>query len=359
MITRLLSCELSHHFSPRANMSSSEITTPVSGLPPAAPQPPLSPPRRALLTVTNLSRFSKSAMAILIVSRFLPHEAASEYLALVPGKTLPYFWNVLTSSWLEKDTLLLLVHVVALVILGHHLEPVIGTKDYMKTALVSNACVGIGVFLLVLFLYLCAGGDERVLYVRLSGFQGVLAGLLMHVKLALPEAEVFTFRRLITVRAAHVPAAYVCACFAIGVATRRVLSMYAFPASGAFGTWVYLRYFRILGEGSATVGDGNAEHFSFTSFFPPVLFPLISRPADVVHRLFCGRRERRLAERRMAGAGGATITAGGGGVTTDDAAEAQRRRERGAKALADRLAEKQTAVAAAAATAGGRADHMV
>ena len=68
---------------------------------------------------------------------------------------------------------------------------------------------------------------------------------------------------------------------------------------------------------------------------------------NAAHEALCGRRQRRLAASYGVGSLHAGLAKHAGnlgsvrpGVTTDDAAEAQRRRERGAKALAERLALK-------------------
>ena len=71
--------------------------------------------------------------------------------------------------------------------------------------------------------------------------------------------------------------------------------------------------------------------------------PLLAPALDAAHEALCGRRQRRLAAAYGVGslhAGLAKHADAKPGVTTDDAAEAQRRRERGAKALAERLALK-------------------
>ena len=65
-----------------------------------------------------------------------------------------------------------------------------------------------------------------------------------------------------------------------------------------------------------------------------------------VHACCCGRRVARSVERRQLHDG---LASDKPGVTTRDAEEARRRRERGAKALAERLAEKQRQREAAAA----------
>jgi hypothetical protein len=132
--------------------------------------------------------------------------------------------------------------------------------------------------------------------------------------------------------------------FLVGVATGAdLLSTFGFACFGLYGGWVYLRHIQLRPEGELGVGDPS-EKMDLVSFLPRSAAPLLAPALDLAHEFLCGRRQRRLA----ASYGVGSLHAGLGkhavstkpGVTTDDAAEAQRRRERGAKALAERLALK-------------------
>jgi hypothetical protein len=122
-----------------------------------------------------------------------------------------------------------------------------------------------------------------------------------------------------------------------------LLSTFGFACFGLYGGWVYLRHIQLRPEGELGVGDPS-EKMDLVTFFPRSAAPLLAPALDLAHEFLCGRRQRRLA----ASYGVGSLHAGLGkhavstkpGVTTDDAAEAQRRRERGAKALAERLALK-------------------
>ena len=131
-----------------------------------------------------------------------------------------------------------------------------------------------------------------------------------------------------------------------------------------YGGWVYLRHIQLRPEGELGVGDPS-ERMDLVTFFPKRAAPLLAPALDAAHEALCGRRQRRLAASYDVGSLHAGLAKHAGnlgsarpGVTTDDAAEAQRRRERGAKALAERLAlkaKKKNASPRATDAATGRA----
>ena len=41
-----------------------------------------------------------------------------EYLALVPGNSIPYLWNVFTASWIETSAVALAVNCILVIIAG-------------------------------------------------------------------------------------------------------------------------------------------------------------------------------------------------------------------------------------------------
>ena len=245
-----------------------------------------------------------------------------------------------------------------------------GTREFVKFLLFITGFIGLSAFVTMLFVYY-ATRDEKMLYKKFNGFQGVVAGMLVGVKQVLPDSDVAL--RAIKIKCRHLPALHLTAMFAAAAATHQYLALFGFTFFGGFGGWLYVRYYQPRPDGTG-VGD-SGDHISFVSFFPGFMAPLLSPLADAVHACCCGRRERRLHTRfsAMTGGGGGSGGLGGGGgggggggrgtqskgVTTPDSEEAQRRRERGAKALAERLAEKQKKAAAAAAAASGGSDDAV
>jgi len=266
-----------------------------------------------------------------------------EHLALVPGHTVPRFWNVVTSSWVEKSFVGVAVAAAALIVLGRVVEPGMGAKELVRFLIFVSFFVGSCAFVLELCRFHFFGKDDKALFEHHCGFQGNVAGLLVVVKRDNPDAPV-NVRGLRWARREQLCGFHVIVTFLVGVATGAdLLSTFGFACFGLYGGWVYLRHIQLRPEGELGVGDPS-EKMDLVSFFPRSAAPLLAPALDLAHEFLCGRRQRRLA----ASYGVGSLHAGLGkhavstkpGVTTDDAAEAQRRRERGAKALAERLALK-------------------
>ena len=230
------------------------------------------------------------------------------------------------------------------------MEPAMGAKEYARFLAVCTACIGGAAFVSMLFLYY-GQRDEKILYEPICGFQGLVASLLVAVRQLMPDAPV-NFRGLRTLRCRHLPAIHLAAMTAVAALQGRYLEKFGFTFFGLYGAWAYLRYYQPRPDGGGH-GDASSEHMEFISFFPAFTAPVLGPFADGVHACCVGRRERRALSQMSAAQlhdGLAVVNAGNKpGVTTRDAEEAKRRRERGAKALAERLAEKQRQREAAAA----------
>lgn len=227
--------------------------------------------------------------------------------------------------------------------IGRIVEPAVGAKEYCRFLAVCTACVGCAAFVSMLFVYY-GRRDEKLLYEPFCGFHGVVASLLVAVRQLMPDAPV-NFRGLRTLKCRHLPAIHLGAMTLLAAVLGRYLEKFGFTFFGAYAAWAYLRYYQPRPDGQ--VGDPDSEHMEFVSFFPAPVAAVLGPFADGAHACCCGRRVSRAAERRQLhdGLGRSDKP----GVTTRDAEEARRRRERGAKALAERLAEKQRQREAAAA----------
>jgi len=54
------------------------------------------------------------------------------YLALLPGRTLPLFWNLITAGFLVSEPVLLVLDVGVLLMVARLVEPVHGSKEFLK-----------------------------------------------------------------------------------------------------------------------------------------------------------------------------------------------------------------------------------
>uniref|UniRef100_A0A1D1XS99 Transmembrane protein 115 n=1 Tax=Anthurium amnicola TaxID=1678845 RepID=A0A1D1XS99_9ARAE len=267
--------------------------------------------------------------------------SAVNYLALIPATTIPFAWNLITSGYLEQSLPGVIVVTLGLLFLGKLLEPIWGSREFMKFILVVNFLTSVCVFVTAIALYYITR-QESYLYTPISGFHGVLSGFLVGIKQIMPDQEVGLFF-LLKIKAKWLPSLLVLLSVALSLFTVEALSYLPTQIFGIYTSWIYLRYLQRKPETNLR-GDPS-DDFAFSTFFPGFLQPILDPVASVFHRLLCGRSE------IDAEAKGYTL--GGSPLPGSDPIDASRRRERGARALEERLAAEKTS----AAGADGGASH--
>lgn len=247
------------------------------------------------------------------------------YLALIPGKTLPCVWNVVTAGLVESNVWMLLFDATTLLLMAGHLEPTWGSKEFLKFVTVINTTVGVSAFVIMMSLYFCTG-SEYYLYGQLHGFHGVIGALFVALKQSIPEYEVKLFV-CISLKVKYLPVLLV---FTAIVISEVIMDddLVMFTLFGTYSGWMYLRYYQ-QNALTGTKGDPS-EAMMFSSFFPAVCRPFLDKVGNLCHKVMCSSR------------GAATNpndveTVMGTPLPGSDSSEAQRRRERGARALEERL----------------------
>ncbi|XP_072982498.1 rhomboid-like protein 19 [Typha latifolia] len=254
---------------------------------------------------------------------------ASSYLALIPAKTIPFAWNLITAGYIEQSLPGVAISTIGLLFFGKLLEPLWGSKEFLKFIFFVNFLTSISVFATAISLYYITR-RESYLYTPLSGFHGVLSGFLVGIKQIIPDQD-FRLFFLLKIRAKWLPSLVIL--FSVAISFFVTESMPYLPTIlfGIYMSWIYLRYFQSKPETSLK-GDPSDE-FSFSSFFPEFLRPILDPIASVFDRLLCGRSETSGDSRGY--------TLGGSPLPGSDPIEASRRRERGARALEQRLAAEK------------------
>ena len=236
---------------------------------------------------------TRSTVAVLAITFVLATsaEGAATNLALVPGKTVPMAWNLLTASWLETNPAALLLACVAAVVLGRVVEPAVGGgREFIRFLVFVTGFVGLAAFVASLLRFY-ATRDERSLYEPHHGFQGVLAGLLVAVKQHVGENPV-NVRGLRWCKCKTLPHAHLAAC-ALAASPRDACSTPSVSRSSdstARGSTC---------DTSTQTGRIRRRR-SGRSRLLRVVFPAgggggARSVADAAHACCCGGRERRLA----------------------------------------------------------------
>ncbi|KAF2318548.1 hypothetical protein GH714_008835 [Hevea brasiliensis] len=254
---------------------------------------------------TGFTRLCKGLAVVLvaghIVVQILP--PAVSYLALIPAKTIPFAWNLITAGYIEQSIYGVVVSTLFLLIMGKLLEPVWGSKEFLN-------------------------------YMPISGFQGILSGFLVGMKQIIPDQELPLF----TIKAKWLPSIALLLAIAVSFFTPDSTAYLPTIIFGTYTSWIYLRYLQRKPEAKLR-GDPN-DDFAFSTFFPEFLRPVIDPIASIFHRMLCGRSD------TSTEAHGYTL--GGAPLPGSDPIEASRRRERGARALEERLAAERLAAARSA-----------
>ncbi|CAN6325171.1 unnamed protein product [Urochloa humidicola] len=288
---------------------------------------------------TGFTKLCKGLAVILFLAHILVQlfPSAAGYLALIPARTIPFTWNLVTAGYIEQTIPGVIVSIVGLILFGKVLEPLWGAKELLKFIFIVNLSTSVCVFVTTIVLYYITQ-EESYLYTPLSGFYGVLSGLLVGIKQILPDQELNLL--VLKISAKWIPS--IVAFFSVAVSFILKESMTYLPIIlfGIYVSWIYLRYFqKRLDVGLR--GDPSDE-FSFSSFFPGFLRPVLDPIASIFHKLFCGGSAR---------SEGTSHALDGSQFPGSGSIEANRRRERGQRALEQRLAEKLAAVRSAEVTA--------
>lgn len=284
---------------------------------------------------SGFTRLCKGLAVVLIsghivVQLFPP---AVTYLALIPARTIPFAWNLVTAGYVEQTLYGVIISTIGLLIIGKLLEPLWGSKEYLKFIFVVNFLTSLCVFITAIAMYY-ATSQEFYLYMPISGFNGILLGFLVGIKQILPDQELSLFSA-VRIKAKWLPSLVLLLSI---VASFFLEGSAAYLPTLIFGTymsWIYLRYLQKRPETNLK-GDPSDE-FSFSSFFPEFLRPVIDPIASIFHRMLCGRPES-FGDTKDDVYGGTPLPG-------SDPIEASRRRERGARALEERLAAERLAAA--------------
>ncbi|KAL6841857.1 hypothetical protein ACP4OV_028369 [Aristida adscensionis] len=318
----------------------------------SSPPPPSLPAGDASFFFRGYTKLCKGLAVVLLLVHLVVQlfPSAIAYLALIPSRTIPFAWNLITAGYVEQTIpgsgLMpeVIVSVIGLLLFGKLLEPLWGSKELSKFIFVVNFSTSACVFVTAIALYYITQ-QESYLYTPLSGFYGVLSGLLVGIKQLLPDQELNLF--VIKIKGKWIPSLVAIISVVVSFFVKELVSYLPVLLFGIYMSWIYLRYFQKRLE-TGLKGDPS-EEFSFSSFFPEFLRPILDPVASIFHKLLCGRSER--SDSR--GQALETSTLPG-----SDSIEANRRRERGQRALEQRLAEKLAAVRSSEGTSLDATDKV-
>lgn len=280
--------------------------------------------------VSGFTKLCKGLAVVLvgghIVVRIFP--SAVTYLALIPARTIPFGWNLITAGYLEQSTFGVIVSTIGLLFIGKLLEPIWGSREFLKFIFIVNFLTSLCTFITAVALYYITM-LEKYLYMPLSGFHGIIAGFLVGVKQIVPDQELAVLK----IKAKWLPSVTLLLATFTSLLAQESATYLPTVIFGMYMSWIYLRFWQRKPE-TKLKGDPS-DDFAFSTFFPEFLRPVIDPIASISHRLLCGRSN--------ASNDTEAHELGGGPLPGSDSFESSRRRERGARALEERLAAVRSA----------------
>jgi len=194
------------------------------------------------------------------------------------------FIQLFTAGFLEVNIITLCINCVLFAWLGKYLEPIWGTKEFMKFIFLNDIGTTITSYCLVIILFIITGKDPSLLYHYFwCGFSGITCGLLVAIKQLNPEFGIYLF--FFYLRAKFIPSLIVLLMVGLMFAG---ISLHAAPfvLLGISYSWIYLRFLQRKGD---VVGDLN-ETFALSSFFPEAVGPIVDAFSGVVYNILnlCG-----------------------------------------------------------------------
>ncbi|CAN1338527.1 Rhomboid-like protein 19 [Linum perenne] len=276
---------------------------------------------------TGFTRLCKGLAVVLVAGHVVVQifPFTLNYLALIPARTIPFAWNLITAGYVEQTIYGVVASTLCLLVMGKLLEPVWGSKEFLNFIFIINFLTSVCVFITAITLYYVTT-QEIYLYMPISGFQGVVSGLLVGMKQIIPDQELSVLR-IKAKNGQWFPSIMLLLAIAASFFTMESAKYLPTLIFGTYMSWIYLRYLQRRPE-TKLKGDPS-DDFAFSSFFPDFFRPVIDPITSIFHRLLCGRGQ---SESEPQG-----YQLGGIGLPGSDPIESSRRREKGARALEERL----------------------
>lgn len=211
---------------------------------------------------------------------YASEDTLRQFLALYPGLVQPptlRVWTLLTFALYHENLLELVVTVTLYFFVGWHVEPVWGAHELLRFVAVTVLSSGFGTCVAAYLLHTVtptwlAGFHDQILFDSpIHGGAPVLAAFAVVGKQLFPEHSLNEFLAL---RLKTVPA-LLGGLYITGALLGFHVMRLAPTLFGLVSAWLYLRFIQIS-PSTGLKGDAS-DHFSFASFFPEAIRPLVAR----------------------------------------------------------------------------------
>jgi len=248
---------------------------------------------------------------------------AVHVLAVIPGRVMPpnfWIWTFLTHSFIEIHIWHTIIDVVVVFLYSKMIEPLWGTKELIRfyfIVTIPNALFATCIYFL---------------FYGLAAFIGAYSVI---IKQIMPDTVIAT-TPIFKLKQDQVPLLIVLVSTILWLLHGVPIHFLIMLSFGIIISWTYLRFFQPHQNG--TKGDMSTS-FSFASFFPSIIAPIIGVVANTIFELFVKIKLCKpfVKKYNVASPSSITIT-----IPGPEAADADRRRQKALKALNDRMKVKET-----------------
>jgi len=259
-------------------------------------------------------------------------------LAVIPGLVMPphfWIWTFLTHSFIEIHIWHTIIDIIVIFLYSKMIEPLWGTKELLRFYFI----VTIPNALFATFIYFIFYGitfNEDYLFERpIYGLAAFIGAYSVVIKQIMPDTVLAT-TPFFKLKQDQVPLLIVLLSIILWLIHGIPIHFVIMLSFGIFISWTYLRFFQPHQNG--TKGDMSAS-FSFASFFPSIIAPIISVFANTVFELLVKIKLCKpfVKKYNVAAPSNITIT-----IPGPETADENRRRQKALKALNDRMKLKET-----------------
>ncbi|CAF0796372.1 unnamed protein product [Rotaria sordida] len=259
-------------------------------------------------------------------------------LAVIPGHVMPpnfWIWTFLTHGFIELHIWHTIIDVIVVFLYSKMIEPLWGTNELLRfyfIVTIPNALFATCFY----FLFYGATFNEEYLFQRpIYGLAAFLGAYTVVIKQIMPDTVLAT-TPLFKLKQDQVPLLIVLLSTILWFVHAVPIHFLIMLSFGIIISWTYLRFFQPHQNG--TKGDTSTS-FSFASFFPSPISPIISLFANTIFEIFVKLKLCKpfVKKYNVSSPSSITIT-----IPGPEAADADRRRQKALKALDDRMKQKQT-----------------
>lgn len=260
-------------------------------------------------------------------------------LAVIPGRLMPpnfWIWTLLTHSFIEIHIWHTIIDVIVVFLYSKMIEPLWGTKELLRfyfIVTIPNALFATSIYFV---LYGLTFNEDYLFERPIYGLAAFIGAYTVVIKQIMPDTILAT-TPFFKLKQDQVPLLMILVSIGFWFGHLVPIHFVIMLSFGILISWTYLRFFQPHANG--TKGDTSST-FSFASFFPSPIAPIISVFANTIFEIFVKLNICKpfVKKYNVASPSSITIT-----IPGPEAADADRRKQKALKALDARLKMKDPA----------------